>query len=641
MASGLPPLSPLPTAQGTRFRIVSHIADHLHLQLYDEMDAPVPARTLTLDAATHRRDGLWEILVPDVGPGQPYTWAVTPDRPLLDPYALAVSGPERFGADAPAAARPPLSEVNRDARFKSVVVAAPPPVAWRRPRTPWERSVIYELHVRGFTRHPSSGVEAPGTFRGLAARADYLRDLGVTAVELLPVHEFDETEVRRLPGLFNFWGYSPVAWFAPNRRYAAAARAPEGPLAEFREMVLALHDAGIEVILDVVFNHTAELDSTGPTWHLRGLDDEVYYLHEPRTGEYVNLTGCGNTVRAQHPTVRALVRDALRWWVHGMGVDGFRFDLAAILARDGDGELMEEPPLIREIETDPALAGVHLVAEAWDAAGGYLVQDWPGGPRWAVWNDRFRDDVRRAWLQQGPCEILADRLTGSVDLFPAGPRRILNYVTAHDGFTLRDAVSFARRHNLANGEKGRDGHAHEVSANLGTEGPSDDPAIRARRDRARRNVVASLLLARGVPMLLAGDELGRTQRGNNNAYCHDSDLTWIDWSGLQTDAAFHRFVRGLIHLRRDAFDVEGEADRLRPDVEASEAFGYRLGRLLVLVNASDGHVSFALPPECAWKVVVNTAQAPPDDLHEPGGAPRWDHDAFAVAGQSLAVLAPA
>jgi glycogen operon protein len=396
-------------------------------------------------------------------------------------------------------------------------------------------------------------------------------------------------------------------------------------------MVLALHRAGIEVIVDVVFNHTAEQDAAGPTLHLRGLDDEMYYLRDD-AGDYADLSGGGNTVRAQHPTVRTLIRDALRWWVHGLGVDGFRFDLATILARDESGEPMDDPPLLREIEHDPALRDVHLIAEAWDAAGGYRVADWPGGERWAVWNDRFRDDVRRAWLGDDG-GALAARLAGSADLFPDGPLKSLNYVTAHEGFTLRDAVSFAERHNLANGEEGRDGHAHEVSCNHGAEGPSTEPTIEAARERARRNLVASLLLARGVPMLLAGDELGRTQRGNNNAYCHDSDLTWVDWTGRETDAFFGRFVRGLLRLRRDH-----AGDELTWVLEGETSFCYRRGDLLVLVNTGDEEVSFDLPAEDGWKVVVDTAATPPGDFTPPASAGAWKRSRRDVPARSLTVL---
>jgi glycogen operon protein len=414
--------------------------------------------------------------------------------------------------------------------------------------------------------------------------------------------------------------------------------------------VRALHAAGIQVILDVVFNHTGELDSEGPTWSWRGLADEVYYLRELRTGEYVNLTGCGNTVRAQHPTVRALIRHALRWWVHGMGVDGFRFDLASILARDVNGALTRKPPLVREIEEDPWLREAHLVAEAWDAADGYLVPKWPGGPRWSVWNDRFRDDVRRAWLLPGgDAGLLATRLSGSSDLFAKfGPVRSVNYVTCHDGLTLSDAVSYARRHNEANREDGRDGPAHEVSANHAVEGPSDDPAVLRARDRARRNLVATLLLAQGVPMLLAGDEMGRTQRGNNNAYCQDNEISWVDWTGLARDRDFFRFVRGILRFRRATpalmrrgFLTDADVTWFGPDGAAADwkkgAFGYHLRPdVVVLVNLTDAAVSFALPANLRLRLVADTAAAPPGDFFD--GGTLWEKRGHDVAPRSLVLF---
>ncbi|MHC4341177.1 MAG: glycogen debranching protein [Planctomycetota bacterium] len=630
----VPPLSPLVTAEGTRFRVLSR--DRPTLQLYAGPDDTGPE-------ATHlpeRQGDLWEVVVPGVAEGALYTWAVDPQRPLVDPYCLEVMGPERFGADDPERVRPPFEEMNRGARFKSVVRCPSPPPGWERPGTPWSESVVYELHVRGFTRHASSRSAAPGTYRGLIERIDHLRDLGVTAVELLPVHEFDETEVRRSSGLFNFWGYSPIAWMAPNRRYAQDT----DPIGEFRAMVRAFHDAGIEVLIDVVFNHTAELHARGPTWNLRALDGERYYLPE-------DLTGCGNTVRAQHPTVRRLILDALRWWVHGMGVDGFRFDLATILARDLQGEVSDEPPLIREIEEDESLQGVHLVAEAWDAASGYLVGGWPGGERWAVWNDRFRDDVRRAWLSGQPrAGTLASRLSGSSELFSGyGPPRSLNYLTAHDGFTLLDAVSYSRRHNKANLEGNNDGHAHEIGANHGREGPSRSPAIRAARNRARRNLMATLLLSQGVPMLLGGDEFGRTQKGNNNAYCHDSRLTWVDWTGLRKDRAFHRFVRGLIRLRRSTpalqrtqFLKDSDIRWLGPEGGPvdweGDAVAFHLSALYAAFNLGGEPRTFALPPGRMWRVVADTAATPPLDYHEPDGAPVLDAREITACAKSVMLL---
>jgi len=627
----------------------------MRLLLYDGVADARPARTV---AAERVGDGLFEAFVPGAREGQLYLWSADgDDRPLLDPYALALTGPERFGADDPVrlVARVPHAERNRDARFKCAVIEPPPAVDWERPRRAWRDEVVYELHVRGFTRHPSSGASPGGTFRDLAGKAAYLADLGVTCVELMPVHEFDESETRppgfeRGTGHCNFWGYSPLNWFAPNRRYAADAGGVRGPIDEFRAMVRALHGAGIAVIADVVFNHTAELDAKGPTLSFRGLDPD-YYL----AGDF---TGCGNTVNAQHPDVRRMVLDALRWWHLRLGVDGFRFDLAAALARGPDGRLLDDPPLFREIEGDPWLADARLVAEPWDAAGGYLVTRWPGGPRWSLWNDRFRDDVRRAFFGEPRLAgVLATRLCGSADLFGApgsGPPRSLNFVTAHDGFTLFDAVSYARRHNEANGEGGRDGNPAEPCHPHGPEGQTNDPAVRAARDRCRRSLLASLLLAQGVPMLLAGDEMSRTQRGNNNAYCFDSDLTWVDWRG----DGLRRFVRGLVAFRRARaalrrerwlegrdHDGDGFPDVLWVDARARPmtwhahegAFGFVLSGargetggdsdeedLLVLVNLGEDARDFALPAgrsgAAVWRLAVDTGAAPPDDFREGWGA---------------------
>jgi len=627
-----PPLAPHPSPSGTHFRVLCRDTDTLHLLLYDGVADRKPARTVTIEARSHRHGEIWEVFVPGAAEGQLYAWARDPERPLLDPYALLTAGP---GPEE----LPPLKEANRGARFKSVVVG-PPAVSWERPSTPRHASLVYELHVRGFTRGGSGG-----TYRDLAAKAPYLRDLGVTAVELLPVHQFDEHEVRRAPGLVNFWGYSPIAWLAPHRQYAT-----EEPIAEFREMVRAFHAAGISVILDVVFNHTGELDSEGPTFSWRGLADEVYYLRELRTGEYANFTGCGNTIRAQHPAVRALIRHALRWWVHGMGVDGFRFDLASILARDVYGAITKKPPLLREIEEDPWLRETALIAEAWDAADGYLVSSWPGAPRWSVWNDRFRDDVRRAWLKpDGDAALLATRLSGSSDLFTAfGPLRSLNYVACHDGFTLLDAVSYSRKHNDANMEDGRDGNANEICANHGVEGTSEDPAVHGARDRARRNLVATLLLAQGVPMLLGGDEIGRTQRGNNNPYCQDNGISWVDWSGMERDREFLRFVRGLIAFRRETPALM--RDRFLTDADVtwfgadgggvdwpSRTFGYHLQPdVVVLVNLTDEAVSFRLPARLTLRLVADTAAKPPGDLID-GGA-LWAQPERDVQGKSLVLF---
>jgi len=571
----LPPLSPHPGPDGTRFRIVS-----AH-----------PPR-LRIGRRTHPaedRGEFWEVFVPGAGPGTEYHWLVDGHPPLLDPCALAVAG------EAP--------------RLRAVVVA-PEPVSWERPATALRDSVLYELHVRGYTRHESANNPFPGTYLGLIDRIGYLRNLGVTAVELMPVHEFPAVEQGRT----NFWGYSPAAWFAPNRRYSHGV----DPIAEFRTMVRAFHAEGLQVIIDAVFNHTAELDGSGPTLHFRALDPEGYYLPG-------NYSGCGNAVSANAPAGQSLILDAMRWWVEGLGVDGFRFDLATVLTRDPEGHELIEPPILKAIEEDPVLGQVHLIAEAWDAGGGYQVGRWPGDSRWTVWNDRFRDDVRRAWL--GHAEnggVLATRLSGSEDLFGeagAGPRRGVNFITAHDGFTLKDLVSYSRRHNEANGENNHDGHGHEVSHNHGVEGATGVPAIRAARDRARRNLIASLLLAQGVPMLTAGDEFGRTQGGNNNPYCHDSDLTWIDWTGLEQDRGFCEFVRALIRLRRETpalrraeFLTGREVRWFAPDGGAIDwgdgVFGYEYaGALLVLVNLSDAPEAFEV--DKGWSLAADTSGSAP------------------------------
>jgi len=655
----VPPFAPLVGESGTRFRLFSPAPEPPELRFYAQPKESRPVRVVVADPATDRRGSLWEMVVPDAPEGTLYNWGWPGGPPLVDPAALAVMGPPRFGERDPLV--PPWPAANRGAAFKGVVVVPPAPAAWSRPGTPPERGVVYELHVRGFTADPSSGVEHPGTWRGLREKIPYLRDLGVTAVELLPVHEFDECEVSRAPGLLNFWGYSPVAWCAPNRRYTADAEDPLAPIREFRGTVAAFHEAGIEVWLDVVFNHTAEMEEHGPTWNFKALSPWTWYLRDGkrRRGDFLDLTGCGNTVNANHPVVAEFVRDALRWWHHGLGADGFRFDLGAILCRDEAGELLERPPLLRMLEADPLLADAKLVSEAWDAGGAWLVDGWPGDARWSVWNDRFRDDVRRAWLAAPEyADRLATRLSGSEDLFRGrGPTRGVNYVTVHDGFTLRDVVSYREKHNEANGEHNRDGADHEPRDNHGVEGPTDDARVTRRRDRARRNLVASTLLAQGVPMLLAGDELGRSQRGNNNAYCHDSPLTWVDWTGLERDGAFFRFVRGMIRLRRsvDALHrtafLTGNGDVAWLGADGApfdwhdkrpRPFGYRLadarGDLLVAINLTGRAARFAVPGDATWRRLVDTAAPPPEDLHAPESAPVETGPAFRLRPRCLVVL---
>jgi glycogen operon protein len=423
------------------------------------------------------------------------------------------------------------------------------------PRIPREDTILYEMHVRGFTCHPSSGVRHPGTFAGLAEKVAYLKDLGVTAVELLPIDEFDETDcpfVNPLTGEKhrNFWGYNTIAYAAAKAAYASHWEGG-APREEFRRMVAAFHKAGLEVVLDVVFNHTAEGGKDGPTYNFRGLDNSMYYMLDDH-GNYLNFAGCGNAVNSNHPIVRSLILSCLRNAVAESGVDGFRFDLASVLGRDKRGNVLVEPPVIEQITEDALLADTKMIAEPWDAAGLYQVSNFPGGHRWSVWNGQFRDDVRRFWQgEPGMISPLATRLCGSDDVCRGrGPLHSINFVTCHDGFTLADLVSYNHKHNEANGEGNRDGSDANFSWNCGVEGPTDDPKILALRARQARNLMATLLISQGVPMLLGGDEMLRTQGGNNNAWCQDNEISWVDWSLVEKHGDFHRFVRELIALRK-------------------------------------------------------------------------------------------
>ena len=423
------------------------------------------------------------------------------------------------------------------------------------PRIPREDTILYELHVRGFTADPSSKVRHPGTFAGVIEKLDYVERLGVTAVEFLPIDEFDENDcpfVNPLTGerLRNFWGYNTIAFAAPKAAYSSNWERAE-PYNEFCRTVKAFHERGLEVVLDVVFNHTAEGNDQGPTYSFRGLDNSLYYMID-QNGRYRNYSGCGNTVNSNHPIVRSLLLSCLRNMVAESGVDGFRFDLASVLGRDRHGNVLVEPPVIESISEDALLADTKLIAEPWDAAGLYQVGSFPGGPRWSVWNGQYRDDVRRFWRgEPGHTSTLATRLCGSDDLYHGrGPLHSINFITCHDGFTLWDLVSYNDKHNMMNGEGNRDGSDANWSWNCGVEGPTDDLVINALRRRQARNLMATLLVSQGVPMILGGDELLRTQRGNNNAWCQDNEMSWIDWSLAETNADFMQFVQRMIAMRK-------------------------------------------------------------------------------------------
>jgi glycogen operon protein len=468
-----------------------------------------------------------------------------PTRLLIDPYSKAVTGQSQWGLRTEGACH-----------YKSRVVAND--FDWgnsRSPQIPMEDLVIYELHVRGFTRHDSAGVQAPGTFAGLAEKIPYLIELGVNAVELMPIFEFDEMrDVREYKGqkLLDYWGYNPISFFAPNTAYTASIEYNREGV-ELKNLIKTLHENNIEVILDVVFNHTAEGNELGPVISFKGFDNNVYYMLSPN-GQYFNFSGCGNTLNCNHPVVQQMIVECLRYWVSEYRIDGFRFDLASILGRNEDGSPLSKPPLLQSLAFDPILAHVKLIAEAWDAGGLYQVGSFPSWSRWSEWNGRFRDDLR-CFLKgdAGLATIVADRLAGSHDLYDPmhrGQNASVNFITCHDGFTLRDLYSYNEKHNLANGWGNADGETHNNSWNCGVEGETRDPEIQKLRRRLMHNALTALLCSRGTPMLLSGDEFGNTQAGNNNPYCQDNEISWLDWRLLNQNRDLFDFVRKLIWLRR-------------------------------------------------------------------------------------------
>jgi glycogen operon protein len=590
-----------------------------------------------------------------------------PSKILLDPYGRGVVVPANYNRDA---AR--QDGDNMATAMKSVVID-PRAYDWEGDaplKRPSSRTVVYEMHVRGFTRHPNSGLaeEIRGTYAGLIDKIPYLRDLGITAVELLPVFQFDTQDCP--PGLVNYWGYAPVSFFAPHQAYSSR-QDPVGPVDELRDMVKALHRAGIEVILDVVFNHTAEGGHDGPTLSFRGFDNSAYYILEQDRSKYANYSGCGNTLNANHPVVRRLILDSLRYWVGEMHVDGFRFDLASILSRDSSGRTMATPPVLWDIESDPILAGTKLIAEAWDAAGLYQVGSFIGDS-WKEWNGRFRDDVRSFFRgEDGSVARMADRVLGSPEIYGHKEREAeqsVNFVTCHDGFTLNDLVSYDRKHNQANLEDNRDGANDNRSWNCGIEGPTDDPAVEKLRNRQIKNFLTITMLSLGVPMILMGDEVRHTQRGNNNAYCHDNEISWFDWALVTKHADIHRFVRLLIS-RRLMRNVEAELQRksltqlLRDarkswhgvkvdqpdwsDWSHSLVFGAELKKEKLLfhliMNAYWEPLEFELPVlhergGNPWRRWIDTALDSPEDIVEWHMAPAFPGGTCRVEPRSVVML---
>lgn len=638
--------------EGVQFAVYSRSATAMRVLLYRRVSDRDPYKTIELDPATDRWGDIWSTFVPGLKAGQLYHYQAdgpylpeqghrfNPQARLIDPYARALAG--RFQPSGDGITRPPKCVVVDD-NFD-----------WqgeRHLRRPLAETVIYEMHVRGFTKGASSNVEHPGTYLGVIEKIPYLQSLGVTAVELMPVHEFPIYEPSgRAPARTNYWGYDSLAFFSPHRGYMHGNKAGD-QVRQFKQMVRALHAAGIEVILDVVFNHTAEGNHLGPTISFKGLENSVYYMLDP-DGSYKNYSGCGNTVNGNHPICRELIFHCLRHWVYNYHIDGFRFDLASILSRNRHGELVPNPPLVELIAEDPMLADTKIIAEAWDAAGAYQVGSF-ADLRWAEWNGRYRDDVRRYWRgEAGFTGAVATRMSGSSDLFNRGARRpyhSINFVTSHDGYTLNDLVSYEQKHNQANGEDNRDGDNNNYSANYGVEGPTRRKHIVQLRRRQAKNMMASLLLSQGTPMLVAGDEVLRTQRGNNNAYCQDNAVSWMDWKLVERNAEMFRFTQALVEfrkqqpvVRRAAFltGVAGKDGRL-PDVAWYAPSGKTVDwnapsrsllcvygveglddpdarNVMILLHAGQDAQQFVIPEEVRhlpWRQFIDTAAVSPGDVH--------------------------
>jgi isoamylase len=655
---------------GATFSLYSRDASGVELLLFHRNDDIQPAQAITLDPIRNRTYHYWHVFVPGVRAGEIYGYRVhgpydpsnglrfDPSKVLLDPYGRGVVVPSDYSRET---AR--LEGDDTATAMKSVVVDSSA-YDWEGDAPlhhPASRTIIYEMHVRGFTRHPSSGVSETkrGTYAGLMEKIPYLQRLGITAVELLPVFQFDAQDAPS--GRTNYWGYAPISLFAPHHAYSSR-QDPLGPVNEFRDMVKALHRAGIEVILDVVYNHTTEGGHSGPTMSFRGLDNSTYYILEQDRSRYANYSGTGNTLNANHPIVRRMILDSLRYWVEQMHVDGFRFDLASILNRGESGNLLPNPPVVLDIDSDPVLAGTKLIAEAWDAAGLYQVGNFIGD-NWREWNGRFRDDVRSFFRGDNDMAAsLADRLVGSPQIYGHKEREAeesVNFVTCHDGFTLNDLVSYSRKHNELNGENNQDGSNDNRSWNWGVEGPTDDPVVERVRNRQIKNFLAVTLVSLGLPMILMGDEVRRTQRGNNNAFCQDDETSWFDWTLVEKHADILRFVT-LLSGRRILREIEPEMRReslnqmLREATKAwhgvilnrpdwgyeshSLAFSAQARReelsFYLVLNAYWEALDFELPqtgekPEDAWRRWIDTTLDSPNDITEwqnavpvPGGTYR-------------------
>lgn len=676
------PLGATVSRDGVNFALYARHATGVEILLFEHAHDDRPIWSYRFDPDANRTYDYWHVFIEGVRGGQFYAYRVdgpfearqghryNHNKVLVDPYArgYVMDYYSRVEACHP--------HDNLNTAPKSVVIDLSD-YDWEGDQPinrPLHETIIYEMHVRGFTRDSSSHVKHPGTYSGVIEKIPHLVDLGVTAVELLPVHEFDPTDVmvsNPITGvpLLNYWGYSTVGFFAPESAYSYQWDTGQ-QAREFCDMVKALHRAGIEVILDVVYNHTTEGDEKGPTICYKGIDNSTYYILN-RDGYYMNYSGTGNTLNTNHPIVRALILDSLRFWVDEMHVDGFRFDLASILSRDENGIPLKDPPILWEIEHDPILRKTKLIAEAWDAGGLYQVGAFPGY-RWAEWNGKYRDDVR-SFIKgdAGTAGVFASRISGSHDIYAESrnlPPQSINFICCHDGFTMNDLVTYNQKHNLFNGENNRDGNHHNVSWNCGLEGPTDDPEIEGLRNRQIKNMTAILLVSQGTPMLLGGDEFRRTQLGNNNAYCQDNQISWFDWTLLDEHHDIYRFCRGMVHLRRQhpifrqKHYLRGEIDPItgfrdldwhgvnlhEPDWGFnSHSIAFTLAGMgkdnsfHIIVNAYWEPLEFEIPPLPAgwtWLRVVDTSLQAPDDLCEPGAEVPYRGATYYAEPRSVVIL---
>jgi isoamylase len=664
------PLGATPQPEGVNFSLFSENATGVELLLFAKYNDPQPIQSIVLDPSVNKTFHFWHVFVAGLKPGAHYAFRVSgpsdpasgqrfnPNKVLIDPYARGNTANvwNRVAACGP--------DNNVATSMRSVVID-PSGYDWEGDQPlnhPMEDTIIYEMHVRGFTQSPSSGVGKPGKFAGIIEKIPYLQDLGITAVELMPIFDFDQTDVKLFNGqtLPQYWGYSTFGFFAPQSLYCVTPQLGTH-LQEFRDMVKAFHKAGIEVILDVAYNHTDEGDQDGPTYEFRAIDNTTYYLLSPQDQSYLNFSGCGNTFNCNHPVAQKLIIESLRYWVQEAHVDGFRFDEGSILTRDENGAPSAHPPVVWQIELSDSLANTKVIAEAWDAAGLYQVGGFPGD-RWSEWNGRYRDDIR-SFVKSDPGMVgaVASRLSGSSDLYQASgrlPTNSINFLCCHDGFTLNDLVSYNQKHNEINGEGNNDGNNNNLSWNCGAEGPSPDPAVEALRNQQVRNFAAILLLSRGVPMFLAGDEVRRTQQGDNNAYRQDNPVSWFDWTLLEKYADLRRFFKLMIEFRkahavlgRGQFFAQGEVtwygttldtpDWNDPNARAlAAALAGANGDsdIYVMLNMYWENLDFQLPPDRKWFKSVDTGATPPGDIADPGGEEPVAGNTCTVAGRSVVVL---